>query len=48
MLQQVFFIVGFAKRFGIVHFVYDSQVRTIKDSGLEFARIANELLQNAP
>jgi beta-glucosidase len=39
---------GYNKRFGIVHVDYDSQVRTIKDSGLEFARIANELLQNAP
>jgi beta-glucosidase len=39
---------GYNKRFGIVHVDYDSQVRTIKDSGLEFSRIANELLQNAP
>jgi beta-glucosidase len=30
---------GYAKRFGIVHVDYDTQVRTIKDSGLEYARI---------
>ena len=30
---------GYDKRFGIVHVDYDSQVRTIKDSGHEYARI---------
>jgi beta-glucosidase len=30
---------GYAKRFGIVHVDYDTQVRTVKDSGLEYARI---------
>lgn len=30
---------GFEKRFGIVHVDYGTQVRTIKDSGLEYARI---------
>lgn len=30
---------GYDKRFGIVHVDYQSQVRTIKDSGLEYARI---------
>jgi beta-glucosidase len=31
---------GYDKRFGIVHVDYDTQVRTIKDSGHVFARIA--------
>jgi len=31
---------GFDKRFGIVHVDYDTQVRTVKDSGLTFAAIA--------
>ena len=30
---------GYDKRFGIVHVDYDTQVRTIKDSGHEYARI---------
>jgi beta-glucosidase len=30
---------GYDKRFGIIHVDYDTQVRTIKDSGLEYARI---------
>ena len=30
---------GYGKRFGIVHVDYDTQVRTIKDSGREYARI---------
>ncbi|GAA3933223.1 GH1 family beta-glucosidase [Microbacterium soli] len=30
---------GYAKRFGIVRVDYDTQQRTIKDSGLEYARI---------
>ncbi|MGV8885650.1 MAG: GH1 family beta-glucosidase [Microbacteriaceae bacterium] len=30
---------GYNKRFGIVRVDYDSQVRTVKDSGLEYARI---------
>jgi len=30
---------GYDKRFGIVHVDYESQVRTIKDSGREYARI---------
>ena len=30
---------GYAKRFGIVHVDYETQVRTVKDSGLEYARI---------
>ncbi|GAA3659931.1 GH1 family beta-glucosidase [Microbacterium marinilacus] len=30
---------GYEKRFGIVHVDYDSQVRTVKDSGHEYARI---------
>ena len=30
---------GYSKRFGIVHVDYDTQRRTIKDSGLEYARI---------
>ncbi|PWB97948.1 GH1 family beta-glucosidase [Homoserinimonas hongtaonis] len=33
---------GFDKRFGIVHVDYDTQVRTIKDSGLEYASIIAE------
>jgi beta-glucosidase len=31
---------GYEKRFGIVHVDYDSLVRTVKDSGLAFAAIA--------
>jgi beta-glucosidase len=30
---------GYDKRFGVVHVDYDTQVRTVKDSGLEYARI---------
>jgi len=30
---------GYNKRFGIVHVDYDTQVRTIKDSGLAYARL---------
>jgi beta-glucosidase len=30
---------GYGKRFGIVRVDYDSQERTIKDSGLQYARI---------
>ena len=30
---------GYEKRFGIVHVDYDTQVRTVKDSGREYARI---------
>ena len=30
---------GYSKRFGIVHVDYDTQQRTVKDSGLEYARI---------
>ena len=30
---------GFQKRFGIVHVDYDTQVRTVKDSGLAYAKL---------
>ena len=30
---------GYSKRFGIVHVDYDTQERTVKDSGSEYARI---------
>ena len=30
---------GYSKRFGIVHVDYDTQQRTVKDSGHEYARI---------
>jgi beta-glucosidase len=30
---------GFEKRFGIVHVDYDTQVRTVKDSGLAYSRL---------
>ena len=30
---------GYSKRFGIVHVDYATQQRTVKDSGLEYARI---------
>lgn len=30
---------GYDKRFGIIHVDYDTQVRTVKDSGREYARI---------
>ena len=33
---------GYEKRFGIIHVDYDTLVRTIKDSGLAFAHIAQE------
>ncbi|CAN5543255.1 GH1 family beta-glucosidase [soil metagenome] len=33
---------GYAKRFGIVRVDYDTQVRTVKDSGITFARVAAE------
>ncbi len=33
---------GYDKRFGIVHVDYDTQVRTVKDSGLEYARVIAE------
>lgn len=39
MLDNFEWAWGFEKRFGIVHVDYDSQVRTIKDSGLNYARI---------
>ena len=29
---------GFQKRFGIVHVDYETQVRTVKDSGLAYSR----------
>ncbi|HVM69177.1 MAG TPA: family 1 glycosylhydrolase, partial [Gaiellaceae bacterium] len=31
---------GYAQRFGLVHVDYDTQVRTIKDSGRYYAKIA--------
>jgi beta-glucosidase len=33
---------GYAQRFGLVHVDYDTQVRTVKDSGREYRRIAKE------
>jgi beta-glucosidase len=33
---------GYEKRFGIIHVDYETLVRTIKDSGHTFARIAKE------
>lgn len=33
---------GYAKRFGLVHVDYDTQVRTVKRSGREYARIIGE------
>ena len=33
---------GYAKRFGIVHVDYATQVRTVKDSGRTFQRVAAE------
>ncbi len=33
---------GYSQRFGIVHVDYDTQVRTVKDSGHEYARIIAE------
>ena len=35
---------GFAKRFGIVHVDYDTQVRTVKDSGLAYSRLIKDVL----
>lgn len=40
---------GYEKRFGIVHVDYDTQVRTLKDSALEYRRvIAARAIDNAP
>ncbi len=39
---------GFDKRFGIVHVDYETQVRTIKDSGLAYAAIIAGALSAAP
>ena len=39
---------GYAKRFGIVRVDYDTQVRTIKDSGKEYARIIAARSADAP
>ncbi len=39
LLDNFEWALGYGKRFGIVHVDYDTQVRTIKDSGWEFARI---------
>jgi beta-glucosidase len=33
---------GFTKQFGVVHVDYGTQVRTVKDSGLWYARLARE------
>ena len=33
---------GYEKRFGIVRVDYDTQVRTVKDSGREYSRIIGE------
>lgn len=30
---------GYTKRFGIVHVDYDTQVRTVKDSGRTYAQV---------
>ncbi len=35
---------GFGKRFGIVHVDYETQVRTVKDSGLAYSRIIRGVL----
>ena len=31
---------GYVKRFGIVHVGFDTQVRTVKDSGLWYSKVA--------
>ena len=33
---------GFSKRFGLVHVDYATQLRTVKDSGLWYGRLARE------
>lgn len=38
---------GYNKRFGIVRVDYDTQERTVKDSGLEYARIIESALERA-
>ncbi len=38
---------GYNKRFGIVRVDYDSQVRTVKDSGLEYSRVIASALTPA-
>lgn len=39
---------GYAKRFGIVHVDYDTQVRSLKDSALEYRRIIAERAIDLP
>jgi len=39
---------GYNKRFGIVRVDYDTQLRTIKDSGREYARIISSSRQSVP
>ena len=39
LLDNFEWALGYSKRFGIVHVDYETQVRTVKDSGLEYARI---------
>ncbi|GAA1920406.1 GH1 family beta-glucosidase [Microbacterium aoyamense] len=42
MLDNFEWAWGYAKRFGIVRVDYDTQERTVKDSGLEYARIIEQ------
>ena len=39
---------GFHKRFGIVHVDYDTQVRTVKDSGLAYSRLIRNGVNTHP
>jgi beta-glucosidase len=39
---------GYGKRFGIVRVDYETQERTVKDSGRAFARLARSAVQLAP
>ncbi|PKW26243.1 GH1 family beta-glucosidase [Phycicoccus duodecadis] len=39
LLDNFEWALGYDKRFGIVHVDYDTQVRTVKDSGHEYARV---------
>jgi beta-glucosidase len=46
LLDNFEWALGYLQRFGIVHVDYETQKRTIKDSGLYYARVAraNELV----
>jgi beta-glucosidase len=42
LLDNFEWAMGYRPRFGLVHVDYDTQARTIKDSGREYGRIARK------